>query len=52
MLFDALDRDLTHEQRVIFVAQRYQADVGRVAFVARTRVRKFHQLNSHPLSDT
>jgi hypothetical protein len=39
MLLDALSRHFVDEQRVIFVAQRYQPDVGRVALIARTRVR-------------
>src|SRR5215470_8147502 len=51
--FDALGGDFADEDRVMFRFERDQADVGRVAFVARSRVsdlekRYFHitsQLN-------
>src|SRR5215213_5939918 len=47
MLLDAPGRDLAREHRVELFAQRDEPDVGRVALVARARVREFHKFDSH-----
>src|SRR5215475_915240 len=45
--FDALRGDFADEYRVMLRFERDQSDVGRVAFVAGTRVRDFDQLRFH-----
>src|SRR5215207_9539865 len=50
VLLDALGRDLAYEHRVELFAQRDEADVGRVALVARARVRELQQFDSHPFT--
>jgi hypothetical protein len=45
--FDALGGDFADDDRVMFRFERDQADVGRVAFVARSRVSDFDKLYLH-----
>src|SRR5215470_18750536 len=47
MPFDALRGDFADENRVMLRFERDQADVGRVAFVAGTRVGDFDELHFH-----
>src|SRR5688500_5782598 len=52
MLFDALGRHLAREQRVYLLAQSDEPDVGRVALVARARVRQLQKFDSHKVDKT
>src|SRR5262245_5163994 len=47
MPFDALGGDFTDKDRVMLRFERDQADVGRVAFVARSRMSDFDKLYLH-----